>query len=350
MAIWEAAEELTRRAQRLEDLRLHRLHLIAALVRRREGEAVPEWLQHEARYQTASALAVPVLLARIRAAYDGDILVTKGPEVAARYAEPVLRPYKDLDLLVESAPLAQRALRAAGFVPTGDPAIYVGIHHLRPLMLPGLPVTIEVHTRPKWPARIVAPSFAELREAAVPSATGVDGILALAPAYEAVLNATHAWAHEALACAGRLMDIALMDQEAADGEAAALARRWGCGRLWRASRRAAAALVEDRPRPVAMRVWGRHLATARERTVLESHLARVGGELWGAPRRHVLPDAGAAVAWSARREPGEGWPAKLRRTRGAMQHAFRPKSVHDESWASAPATDEHRGRHDAWQH
>ena len=178
----------------------------------------------------------------------------------------------------------------------------------------------------------------------MPSATGVDGILALAPGHEALLSAAHAWAHEPLACAGRLIDVAVMALEADPDETAALARSWGCARLWRVSRRAAAALVEDGRRPVAMRLWGRHLTQARERTVVESHMARVGGELWGAPRRHAVPDAAVALTWAARRAPGERWTTKLRRTRGAMQHAFRPKSVHDETWALEPTPDNHKGR------
>ena len=132
----------------------------------------------------------------------------KGPEVGARYPDPALRPCKDLDLLVENPIGVQRALRAAGFVPTGTPHLYEGIHHLRPLYLPGLPVTIEVHARPKWPDHMTAPPAAELIEAAVPSTLGVPGLLTLPVAHHAVVLAAHAWAHDPLACAGRLIDVA----------------------------------------------------------------------------------------------------------------------------------------------
>ena len=110
-----------------------------------------------------------MLLRRVREVCSGPIVLMKGPEVGARYPDPALRPCKDLDLLGREPDGVQRALRAAGFLPTGTPHLYEGIHHLRPLYLPGLPVTIEVHARPKWPTHMTAPPAAELIEAAVPS-------------------------------------------------------------------------------------------------------------------------------------------------------------------------------------
>ena len=98
------------------------------------------------------ALAVPPLLERVRAACDGPLVVMKGPEVAARYAEPSTRPFRDLDLLACDAAAVQRSLLDAGFQVAGEPELYVDIHHLRPLYWPGLPLVIEVHQRPKWPA------------------------------------------------------------------------------------------------------------------------------------------------------------------------------------------------------
>ncbi len=337
MELWESVEALARRAPCPEDLRLHRLHLIDARARHRAGEPMTDALRAEVRLAAASALAVPVLLSRVRAACDGPIVLMKGPEVGARYPDPALRPCKDLDLLVDNPIGVQRALRAAGFVPTGTPHLYEGIHHLRPLYLPGLPVTIEVHARPKWPDSMVAPTAAELLDLAVPGAFDADGVLTLPVAHHAVLLAAHAWAHEPLACAGRLIDVSVMAREADPDEADAIARRWGCLRLWRTTRRAAAALVEGERRPLAMRVWARHLATARERTVLEAHVMRTAGEIWGLPPHRAAPAAIAAIAGSAGRTPGERWTQKLGRARAAIGDACVPKSEHDRrSWALQP--------------
>jgi Uncharacterised nucleotidyltransferase len=329
MGIWDSAEALALRSPGLSDLRVHRLHLIAARALRSAGRPVPDELRAEARLAAAVALATPILLERVRAAYDGTIVLMKGPEVGARYPDPALRPCHDLDLLVGDAIRAQRALRAAGFVPTGDPQRYEGIHHLRPLMLPGLPVTIEVHSRPKWPDRLPAPATDELLEAACPSALGTAGIMTLPPAHHAVVLAAHAWAHDPLASAGRLIDVSVMALEADPAEADALARRWGCLRLWRVTRRAAAALVEDGRRPLAMRVWARHLRGARERTVLESHAVRTAGEAWSLPRRQAAAAAAGSLAKSVTRIPGEPWSQKLERSRTAVGDAFLAKSEHD---------------------
>ncbi len=63
---------------------------------------------------------------------------------------------------------------AAGFRPTGDPDLYVGIHHLRPLVWPGLPMAVEVHHEPKW-VDFAEPPVRELLATAVPSSTRPPG-------------------------------------------------------------------------------------------------------------------------------------------------------------------------------
>src|SRR4029450_13299262 len=103
------------------------------------------------------------------AAVAGPIVLMKGPEVAALWPTPQSRPYSDVDLLVEDAAEAQRALLAAGLRPVGDPGLYVDIHHLRPLLAPGLAVAVEVHDRPKWIDGLGAPPTVGLLAAAVPS-------------------------------------------------------------------------------------------------------------------------------------------------------------------------------------
>ena len=316
--MWDAAEALALRATGVSALRLHRLQLIARRALRARGEPVPPELAPEALWNASAALAVPVLLARVRAACDGPVVLMKGPEAGARYPDAALRPCKDLDLLVEHPARAQRALLAAGFVLTGDPELYRGIHHLRPLALPGLPLTIEVHSRPKWPDRLVEPPAAEVIEAAVPSATGVAGVLAPAPAHHAVILAAHAWAHEPLASAGRLLDVAAVAVEADREELEAVARRWDCRRLWGVSWAASEALFCGARAPLALRVWARHLAGVRERTVLENHVTRLAAQ----------PLSGAAR--SAGRDRDEPWSRKLARARMALGNAFVARSEHED--------------------
>ena len=118
-------------------------------------------------------LAAIHLLQRVRAGDDGRIVLMKGLEVGAHYPDSALRPFRDLDLLVDDADLAQQELIEAGFEPTGDERLYVGIHHLRPLRWPGLPLVIEIHDRPKWLDWQAPPPTAELLNAAVPSRAGL---------------------------------------------------------------------------------------------------------------------------------------------------------------------------------
>ena len=122
--IWTAVERLADRAASIDDLRAHRIHLIAARRLRALGRPVPAALANEMRASAACALTVPLLLRRVRAALDGPLVVIKGPEAAAHYPDPVLRPYGDIDLLVRDAAASQRALLAAGFFPIGDPRLY----------------------------------------------------------------------------------------------------------------------------------------------------------------------------------------------------------------------------------
>lgn len=327
--MWDAVEALALRGPTLRELRQHRLQLIAAYARRRRGEPLPPELRAEMRRSVAAALAAPLLLERVRAACDGPLVLMKGPEVAARYPDSALRPYKDLDVLTDDPWSVQRALLAAGFVPTGDPRLYEGIHHLRPLALPGLPLTIEVHARLKWPERMAAPATGELLEAARPAACNVEGVLALAPAHHAVVLAAHAWAHDPLGCAGRLVDVAAVAGEADRADMEALARRWRCRRLWRTTRASVEALFSDGRAPLALSAWARHLSAARERTVLETHVTRLAGQAWGMPARTAGPAVAGAVAGTAARSSDERWGEKLRRTRMAVADAFVARSEHE---------------------
>ena len=113
-------------------------------------------------------LLVPMLLERIRAAYDGTIVVFKGPEVGARYGDPALRPFIDIDLLVVDPDRLQKMLLADGLEEADDPPWaaargrerdpFGDMHHVRPLQPPGLPLKIELHRWPSWPRWLTPPA------------------------------------------------------------------------------------------------------------------------------------------------------------------------------------------------
>ena len=245
------------RAPRDSDLRFHGLEQLAIRSRHR----VVEDRQHaEAAERTAVAtsLLAPLVLQRILAAVDEPIVLMKGPEVAQWWHDPLTRPYRDVDVLVEDSEATWHTLRAAGFQPTGDPALYLGIHHLRPLVWPGLPLVVEVHHEPKW-IEGATPPTAELLRTAVPSATGIDGLLALEPARHAVALAVHAWAHVPLGRLGRLVDVAALSQGADRGELVRIARSWDVERLWHTTQATIDSLFGDRRRPLVGHLWARHL-------------------------------------------------------------------------------------------
>jgi hypothetical protein len=337
---WEGVDRLIDRASRLEDLRRHGLQLLAGRRWRGLGRPIEAQLVHDEQLAAAVTLTAPVVLERARAAYDGRIMVMKGPEVAALYPSPQLRPYGDIDLLVDDAEAAQRALLDAGFRPIGDPSLYVDIHHLRPLLAPGLAVAVEVHDRPKWLGGQSAPATAELFSRAVPSATGVPGIVTLPPAEHALLIAAHSWAHVPFGRLSHLLDADLMAGGADESEIRALAERWGVVPLWHGTSAAGAALFRDGPATLPLRTWARGLRTARERTVLERHL-----ETWLAPFSQTSPGRAAHTSLSAfvegfRPQPGESWGVKLRRT----LHALRSPSVRLSEHRRALADGERRSR------
>jgi hypothetical protein len=337
--LWTAVDGLVDRAPRLADLRAHGLHLLAARRLRALGRPVPDELATERQLNAVQALAVAPLLERVREACDGPLVVMKGPEVAARYAEPSTRPFRDLDLLAPDAPAVQRALLDAGFRPTGEPELYVDIHHLRPLYWPGLPLVIEVHARPKWVAGLPAPPVEELVEAAVPSATGVAGVLGPALAHHVLAVAAHSWAHMPLSTLLHLVDVAALLEGADSAEVAALARRWGLQRVWRATLAGRDwALYGHRPR-TPMRYWAGNLAAVRERTVVESHLARCTAAFWALPPHRAAAAAGAAILDAALPQGGEPARVKLHRTRHALRNASARLSDHHLALEQSPGAE-----------
>jgi hypothetical protein len=328
--IWTAVDRLVDRGESLDDLRRHRMHLLAGRRWRAIGRAIPVELTLDERRSVIAALTAPVLLQRVRDAYDGPLVVLKGPEVAARYPDVALRAYSDLDLLAANPREAHRALVAAGFVPVGNPRLYESIHHLQPLAIRGLPLPIELHSVPKWPKGFTPPRTEELFEAAVPSALAVNGIDTLPRLQHALVLAAHSWAHDPLRRAGELVDVAAMSDGLDAAELRSLAARWGFERIWATTAAAAGALVEGGPTPWPLRTWARHLPAVRGRTVLESHLERWLSSFWAVPAWRALGEAGGVIVRELRPARGETVAAKLSRTRLAMRNALVPRSSHVE--------------------
>jgi Uncharacterised nucleotidyltransferase len=335
-AIWSAIDRLVdgKTEEQLEDLVAHRIHLLAARRWRELGRRVPPGVIQEERLAAWRTMAAPILLQRVRVTCARPLLVLKGPAAAAAYPDPALRPFKDLDLLCEDAGGAQRALLAEGFEPVGDPALYVGIHHERPLWLQGQPLVVEVHRRPKWPEGMTPPATEELFELAVPSPRlGVDSAFTLPPGPHAVLLAAHSWAHEPLRRLSELLDVATLVAGADRTELAGLAERWGVGRIWRTTLSAADALLSQAPnRTLPLRLWARNLDDVRERTVLESHLTRCLAGYWARPPATAFCSMLSAATREVRPDPGESWSTKLARTRRAFRNAFTRRSEHDTRW------------------
>jgi hypothetical protein len=281
------------------------------------------------RRAAIATLAVPAVLQRARAAYDGPLMVMKGPEIALRYPDPALRAFKDIDLLAGDARAAERALLAAGFEEFGPPDGYERKQHLHPLAWPGLPVTIELHHAPLWVSGLPAPPVAELMEASEPSGLGVDGVLAPNPAHHALLLAGHAWAHEPLRRLVELVDVSAVSQDTDAYALRALARRWGCERMWRSTDAAVAAVLHGASRPLALGTWARHLHQARERTVLESPVQRLAGPARALPAHRVPGAMVRAAGVHLRRHDDEPWRTKLVRTGRLVRGVSLPRSEVD---------------------
>jgi putative nucleotidyltransferase-like protein len=268
--------------------RAHGLVPLTAERLRSRGEDVPQAFLQEERAAKIANLIAPSVLARARDAYDGLMLVIKGPEVSALYPGRA-RMLADLDLLVADAPAARNSLLAVGFEPADRlEQVLPSFYHVNPVELPGIPLQIELHKTTKWPTGLRPPPNEALFEAAVPSSVGVQGLLAPAPVHHAVLLAGHAWAERPLERFRDLIDVAVMANGIDSRELEQTATGWGWGRVWRTTRATIEWLIEDAPRPAPVRLWAKHLAEFREPTVKELQLRRWLSPFWGLPPASAL--------------------------------------------------------------
>jgi len=324
VSIWAAVDRVVDSTTDPAGLRAHGLDLWAARRWHTTGRPVPpDFLAHE-RAATMAVLSVPSLLTWIRSVLDGPIILLKGPEVAARYPDPALRPFGDLDLLVPRADDAQRMLLAVGCSEVTAP--WLPSHHRPALRCPGSLLLLEIHERPAWPDWTTARTD-ELFLSAVPSVLGVDGILTVPPAQQAVLLAAHSWHHEPYRRLIDLVDIAVMTDELDPDELQQLAERWALGRVWCATTRTVDAFRSgEPPRPWVDRLLGHHLWAVRERTQIEQRLARWAAGFWAPTPSVVVGSIMGTIFRDVLPVAEESWGSKVARTFRVLGRSFRPAS------------------------
>ncbi|MGI8644321.1 MAG: hypothetical protein ACR2LS_09435, partial [Thermomicrobiales bacterium] len=174
------------------------------------------------------------------------------------------------------------------------------------------------------------PTNAELFDLAIPSATGLPGLLTLPPVEHTLLLAAHSWRHAPLRRLIDLVDIATMAEGLDAGQLDPKAGRWGLGPVWNTTRRAIEALVGPDPSTSwPLHLWARHLRAMRDRTVAEQHAAVWLGTLWAPTPRAKLHALAATVAGDLRPLGGEPWPVKVQRTSRAIRDAASPWTPRD---------------------
>lgn len=346
-APWPAIDRILERLD-VESVRGHGLGPLCAFRLRSLGRPLPQELEREERATHAAQLVAPVLLSRARNAFDGRLVMLKGPEITLCYPGRARR-FGDLDLLADDAEAAQRALLSAGFrlqdrdwPPPGYDDLRRPHYHLHPLEWPGLALRLEVHKSVKWPKGLRPPRSEEILEAAVPSSLGIEGLLVPDRRHQAVLLGSHAWGEVVMRNLRELLDVVLFLDGQDRGELAAIARRWGFQPGWDTTVAVADWLFYDAPEPAVVKVWARYLRTLREPTVLEMHIQEWLAPFWLAPPRQALRRLAAAIVRDLRPEPGQTWVQKAHQTARAVLNPLTPASEHKRrSRSTRPATRRH---------
>lgn|GEM_PF-1187945 len=331
--LWEGVNRLL--AQLTPELATeHGLGPLEARRRRLAAEEVPEHLFREERAGRTAALVAPALLKRAREAYDGPLLLVKGPELSARYPDGARR-FGDLDLVAGNAEEAQAALLASGFrlqerdwPPEGYDDVRRPHYHLHPLEMPGLGLRIEIHKHAKWPEGLRPPSNEELFEAAVPSVAGVEGLLTPHPDHHAVLLVSHAWGEVPMRRLRQLVDVLAFVDDGDRAELRRLAAKWGIERGWSSTLAIGDWLLRGHPEPRLVGIWARYLRELREPNVLEMHVQEWLSPFWLTTPRPAVRKAGRAVLRDLHPKPNQSWTAKLKQTARALAHPRRLRTEH----------------------
>jgi hypothetical protein len=295
-ALWESVNSLLALAP-LPGILAHRVGPLAAHRLRRLGEPIPPPLALEARAAAVCMLLVIPLVERVRASFEGRIVLFKGPELARHYPG-ASRRFGDIDILVEDAQAARTGLVDGGFAEVHQLNYTPDWHQLeQTFALKNIEVGVDVHKAPHWPVGLRTPPNAarEILEASVPSALGVEGISTPAPHHNALILAAHAWSHEPLWTLQDLIDIAVVSAQADELDVERTAADWGLGRLWRTTRHTIDALFYGGRKTFPLRTWARHLEEMRDRSHIERRLTSFVHGYWGMSPRQGLVTTMRAV-------------------------------------------------------
>lgn len=336
--LWEAVDGLVDRCPEPENLRGHRLQLLAAKRWRETGRSVPEVIVLDELQAFVRMRAAHRILADLGAAYDGPVMVLKGLEIAAYYPAPELRVVTDLDVLVEDAERAYEAAVAAGFHPVGyDERYYAAEHHVRPLVHPDdRTIVLEIHRRPNWVPWALAPSAPELIASGAPSRLGVPGLLAPPPEQHAVLAAVHSWNDTPLRRVGDLLDVLALLQHAPDEAADEIAARWGVAGVWQTTVSGARTVILSQSAPWWLSRFASDLLEIRDRTVFENHLRTWMGPLLALPLRGAIVELGYVLHSELVPQEGESWGNRARRIWAAARNLNRANREHLEVMGTRP--------------
>jgi Uncharacterised nucleotidyltransferase len=331
-ALWEAVDRLLGRLTP-EVAAEHGLGPLAARRLRLAGDLVPDRLFREERAGRTATLVAPALLKRAREAYDGPLLLVKGPELVARYPDAA-RHFGDLDLVAGDADEAQAALLAAGFrledrprwPPEGYDEVRRPHYHLHPLVWPDLGLRVEIHKHVKWPEALRPPRNEELFEAAGPSVVGIEGILTPHPDHHAIVLVSHAWSEIPMRRLRQLVDVLAFADDR--DQLRRLAARWGIERGLTSTLAVADWLLLAQPEPRLVGVWARYLRELREPNVLEMHVQEWLSPFWLTTPGLATRKGLQAVLRDLRPKPNQTWKGKLKQTTRALRHPRRSRTEH----------------------
>lgn len=333
--LWSAVDRILDRLTP-EQACEHGLGPLAARRLHELGRPLPDELVREERAARAANLIAPSLLARIREAVDGPVVLFKGPELSRRYPGRARR-FGDLDLLPEDAERAQAALLEAGFrlqardwPPEGYDNLRRPHYHLHPLEWPGVPLQIEVHKTVKWPDGVKPPRNDDIFSKALDADFGVPGVLTPDPAQHAVLLATHAWGEIPFRRLRQLLDVlAFVDGHVPVERLVEAADAWGFRRGWQSTLAVGTWVFGDGRKPVSVRMWARHLAQFRDPTVIEMHVQEWLAPFWMMPPPTAARLTAAALTRDFRPQLGQSWGDKVAQTGRALRHPLSSKTDHD---------------------